>query len=720
MKGNADKLFELLPAIYRIEDKKQGFPLRALLKVIADQVDILEGDMDQLYDNWFIETCQDWVVPYIGDIIGYKPANEYEGLSGNSQILRREVANTIKCRRRKGCLATVEEIAKSSSAWPTSSVEIFRYLGINQNLRIARSIDQTQTPFFADLRHIHNIGHVGGQFDKLCHSIDIRRPSSHRTLGIYNIKNLIMLACRLNAYSATNTPARCREDKGYQYYTFSILGKDIQLFTNPRVVMGNSEDNPLLPMPIKRTELRAHLKDYYGEGKSLLIRVACANQRGPGIVWHDIEPDQIIVADMTGWLYKPTSRKVAIDPELGRIAFPLVNLPKHVQVSYHYEFGMNVGGGEYKRNLVQSDGASDESQSEAPYIMRVGQGRLSGINRAIEMWQEHKKSVINKDKEDANEKAKFRAGPAVIEVTDNWVYKAPLDIKLDENEHLTIRATDGARPIICLHRCQSPGQAKCLRIHGDAGSSLTFDGFLIIGEGIEMQGNLAEVTFRHSTIVPDNHRNSGTNFQTDRKKLVIELLNAPMHLNIDHCIILGSVRVNDGHTKSEARVIRADPISIDVRDSILDSPGLKFHTFGSSRSRIANAALTLRRSTIIGKVSVHSIFAENCIFTDVIKVACRQVGCMRFCYAPIGSRLPRSHNCRYGGAEPVFRSLKYGTSDYCMLADNCPEDIRRGADDRSEMGAFHNLYRPQREANLRRKMKEYMPEDVESSIIYVS
>ena len=71
-----DRLYELLPVVYRLRDAEHGYPLRALLQVIAEQVNVVEDDIAQLYENWFIETCQDWVVPYIGDLIGYGPVHE--------------------------------------------------------------------------------------------------------------------------------------------------------------------------------------------------------------------------------------------------------------------------------------------------------------------------------------------------------------------------------------------------------------------------------------------------------------------------------------------------------------------------------------------------------------------------------------------------------------------------------------------------------------------
>src|SRR5687768_15481874 len=76
MRHSPDRLYALLPAIHRLRDAERGYPLRALLRVIGEQVDVLENDIAQLYDNWFIETCDDWVVPYIGDLIGYRTLHE--------------------------------------------------------------------------------------------------------------------------------------------------------------------------------------------------------------------------------------------------------------------------------------------------------------------------------------------------------------------------------------------------------------------------------------------------------------------------------------------------------------------------------------------------------------------------------------------------------------------------------------------------------------------
>src|SRR5438046_6453516 len=105
---NVDRLYQLLPAVYRLRDADRGYPLRGLLQVISEQVNIVDADIAQLYENWFIETCQDWVVPYVGDLIGYIPSfdiGEPQWPQRSRALVREriliprgEVANTIRFR----------------------------------------------------------------------------------------------------------------------------------------------------------------------------------------------------------------------------------------------------------------------------------------------------------------------------------------------------------------------------------------------------------------------------------------------------------------------------------------------------------------------------------------------------------------------------------------------------------------------------------------------
>jgi hypothetical protein len=67
-----DRLFDLLPAYIRVRDLERDQPLRALLRVMAEPLLIVEDDIARLYENWFIETCDAWAVPYVAAPVGYQ------------------------------------------------------------------------------------------------------------------------------------------------------------------------------------------------------------------------------------------------------------------------------------------------------------------------------------------------------------------------------------------------------------------------------------------------------------------------------------------------------------------------------------------------------------------------------------------------------------------------------------------------------------------------
>src|SRR5437899_7558017 len=127
-----DRLFQLLPAEYRLRDAGQGGPLQALLQVIAEQVRVVDDDVAQLYANWFVETCDEWVVPYIGDLVGYRLPRELGELgSPTSDEVRRRlgiafprkaIADAIGGRRRRGTLALLEDLSAQVAGWPARAV----------------------------------------------------------------------------------------------------------------------------------------------------------------------------------------------------------------------------------------------------------------------------------------------------------------------------------------------------------------------------------------------------------------------------------------------------------------------------------------------------------------------------------------------------------------------------------------------------------------------
>jgi hypothetical protein len=131
----ADNLYGLLPAIYRLRDAEHDGTLKALLSILAEQARVVEEDIARLYDNAFIETCDEWVVPYIGDLLGVRPLHSV----GGNASLRAYVANTLAYRRRKGTAPVLEQLARDVTGWTARAVEFFQRLGTTQHVNHVRT-----------------------------------------------------------------------------------------------------------------------------------------------------------------------------------------------------------------------------------------------------------------------------------------------------------------------------------------------------------------------------------------------------------------------------------------------------------------------------------------------------------------------------------------------------------------------------------------------------
>ncbi len=738
MSDPQDRLYDLLPAIYRQRDAEEGYPLKALLRVIAEQVNVVEEDIRQLYDNWFIETAQDWVVPYLGDLIGYRPVHAAgepgdpataEGAAHNQVLIpRRDVANTLRYRRRKGTPAVLEELALDVAGWPARAVEFFSLLGWTQNLnyrhlhgRRARTVD---------VRDGDALNLIDGPFDPLAHSVDVRRidggsPGGGWTLGRYNLPSVGVFVWRLKSYPVTKTPAYCLEQVEPHCYAFSVLGQDTPLYTQPNADPAHLADEITLPGPIRRRALDRQLEDYYGEGRSLAVYAD----------WAGHDPQQplpakaILVADLTDWTYLPPRNHLAVDPVRGRLAFPPDQLPKKVKVSYHSAFSADIGGGEYDRPLSQPAGCS---------LYRVGEGEAyRRLEEALKQWRADHPPA------------------AVIELTSSGTYTEPIGITLARDQSLQLRAANAVRPVLRLLDWQTD-QPDALNVTLDHGSRFTLDGLLVTGRGMQINGAPreksdrsaveicpAQVTLRHCTLVPGWGLDA--NCEPHRPaEPSLALNNVRARVAIEHCL-LGALQINEDD-------VRSDPIPIQITDSLVDAMRPGAEAIGAPGYRVAHAVLTIQRCTLLGIVDVHAIaLAENSLFMGCLNVARRQLGCMRFCYVPRGCRTPRRYHCQPDLAEqaieaqlrrqtpglsgaavdaakaserervqPQFNSERYGKPAYGQLADTCADEIRRGADDESELGVFHDLFQPQRAANLRARLDEYTPAGMHVGLIFAS
>lgn len=844
---NVDRLYQLLPVVYRQRDEELGGALRDLLRVISEQVNVVEENILQLYEDWFIETCQDWTVPYIGELIGYTPVHE-AGEPGRTPqdrprnrilIPRREVATTIQSRRRRGTLALLEEVARNTAGWPSRAVEFFRLLNVNQAIN---SEMQTRGRL-PDLRNTSELDLLDSPFDGLAHTVDLRRVGSSRTSGRYSLPSVGLFVWRLNQYPVTMSQAACLEDDGLPFaYTFSFLGNDTPLFARSQAETDPTQiaEQWNLPVRIRRHAFERNLDRYYGEGKSLRIWTGVSDGYN-NLKIVPVPLERIKAANLSDWhRYRTPHSYVAVDPELGRIAFHPDESPRGVWVSYHYGFSADIGGGEYRRPVHQvaqtglfsefdfKDLASLAKQFKTPVsplnryltaqfsdetkqllveydnsdpvpekirqplvaalvedlnralfdeklfnqtrfpsvtlnaeltnlVARLVEGKLDRaelgrLNRALlqlafpkeiaeylrfyRVGEGQKFATIEKA---IDQWIKDAPRNAIVEIADNGVYSEPLDIRLNRGQSLQIRAANRKRPIIYLHE-QYKNRPEWLGVKSKTGGCFTLDGLLVTGRSMRVEGAVEQVHIRHCTFVPGWGLGPGCDPRRPAKPS-LEFYKTDCRVKIEHSIV-GSIQV----FKDE---VRSDPSEISIADSVVDATSDEREAIGAPNWPRAHVDLRILRSTIIGEVQANAILlASDSIFTGTINVTRRQIGCVRFCYVPPGSRTPRRYQCqpdlveaavsrKFGKpeqaelrfravrnerirVEPRFNSKRYGRPEYCQLAADCAPEITEGASDQSEMGVFHDLFQPQRTANLRVRLEEFMPAGSEAGIIFAS
>jgi hypothetical protein len=742
-----DELFELLPAIYRIRDADRGNVLKALVEVLANQALVIEKDIGQLYDNWFIETCDEWVVPYIGDLLGVRGLHS---VGEATFSLRARVANTLAYRRRKGTAAMLEQLARDTTDWPAHAVEFFELLGWTQNYNHLRPTNLI-TP---DLRRTDVLELLNTPFDKISHTVDVRHIASGR--GKYNIPNIGLFLWRLQDYPLTavadpnlklvrgGATARAVASPPDGRFTFNPLGIDAPLFNQPKpeTEITHLAEEINVPGPLRRRALYDELesrRQAITDGKtptdSYFSDHWSVFQVFPGSGTNALQPEEIVICDLSDWHHpsstkgynkssKPPYRttdpnppdqtfsiKAAIDPVLGRISFPSGVTPNDVYLEYAYGFSGDMSGGPYNRSkalrsLKTLDG---ENALLDKVIWRAGvsQTPLTGLNNvfstladAVDAWNQQPPNTVG-----------------TIAVLDSRTYVESLvgihHIEIPEGSQLLIYSADlltGSKLELAAPQNQRAHLHGNISVEGTAGSTATpgeliLNGLLIEGDVKALKGNLGSLRVGDCTIAPASGDLS-VNGANDELVVTVEKS------------ICGAID------------LQTFAAQLQIADSIVDGSGQPAVHAVQSRA-------DLDTSTLFGTVDVKELYASNSIFAGTVTAQLHQSGCVRFCYVPDGSDTPRRFRCQPDLAltgivdvptqneiklrlKPSFTSTTYGDPAYAQLKLTVPMEIRMGADDGAEMGAFHFLQQPQREANLRASLDEYLRFSLEAGIFYAT
>ena len=104
--------------------KSERGPLQSLVMIIEEQLQAFAADLDQLYDDQFIETCAPWVIPYIGDLIGYQ---SIQGIARRpSTTPGRKWPTPSASAAAKGPVLVLEELARDVTGWGRARGRVLR------------------------------------------------------------------------------------------------------------------------------------------------------------------------------------------------------------------------------------------------------------------------------------------------------------------------------------------------------------------------------------------------------------------------------------------------------------------------------------------------------------------------------------------------------------------------------------------------------------------
>ncbi len=736
-----ERLYRLLPAFYRNRDAEQGEPLRALCAILDAQLLNVEADIAALYENWFIETCAEWAVPYIGDLLRTRALNAVPTAGFSA---RPYVARTLSYRRGKGTVAALAGLARDVTGWPAGVVEFFSLLATTQYLNHLRPSRGASV----DVRDAKTLELLGGPFENAPYTVDVRAIDGTR--GRYNLPNLGIYLWRLQAYPLVAATARAVSQPSDGRYTVSPLGLEAPLFNQPpSTPSGSALGERDVPAPLRRRPLydelealRAALVDgatpartYFAPPATFALAVAGTTVPPEQLLICDIEDDPTHAGD---WVRPPASKRyvptgggtpvdrpiaAALDPVRGRLAFPQGATPSGpVAVSYSSGFSGDAGGGPYDRSSSLSDllaGTVTWQVAVGRALSKIPGRAYSTLTDAVQAWNATPSAF------------------GIIAVVDSATYVEQLTgadaIAVPANCRLLIVAAQWpqvAGPAAAEASQLVPGGVRphllgSLQVQGSPATAGTPPGELVLnGLAIEGSvgvgaGDLGSLQLVHTTVVPAA---TGLTVASGGKP---GQENANLSLTI--------VRSVCGPIAFPADALESRTLALS--DAIV-AGGLAGDS-ASAAIQAGNATASIAGATVFGRTSLAALEATNSIFTGALAVARRQSGCIRFSYVPPGSQTPRRYRCQPDSAlegitdsgeqanvaarvTPRFSSHAYGRPDYAQLARDCAAEIGIGADDGSEMGAFSFLQQPQRAANLAASLDEYLRFGLNAGIAYVT
>ena len=675
---DADNLYALLPAIYRQRDAALGInggpgPLRELIGIVAEQLALVDGEIDRLYDDAFIDTCAPWVVPYIGDLVGYRPLNTKVG---GGRSARAEVAHTIRYRRWKGTVTILEQLASDVTGWSALAVEFFTRLSTTQFMNHLR-LESFGT---ADIRHHAIAATAGTPFDRNNHAVEVRRIRNKR--GRFNIPNIGIYVWRLRAFANPDDPSQAFR-LGDGLYTFDPLGADHALVN--------------VPAPKRDPFTRTKPADVPAP---LGVRaVAAAGPPFPFTV-HDnngalIPENKVDICDLSGWTTPagtpnlPAPYVVAVDPRLGRIWFPPGTVPPAapILVTYAYAFSGPYGAGFYRRAIAGTPTVSvvRNNATHLPNMTLTG-----AVNTALGLSQ-----------------------TPIVSYADNLTDNNANVVQISDGQTITVRAEDERRPVL-LHTLDVQ-----VNVSAQKSATLVIEGFLL-GAGLDVSGSgHLNLIVRNCTVRRKTAAGNGIDWTGASGTLTVEhSLCAPIAVPagdvdaaISDCVVdaAGGAALAGGAIS----IVRATVFgSVTAREIGLIENSIITDKVSSTRTQHGCCRFSYlpRNSTVPQRYRCQPDGAAQAAI-DAAAVADPTLTPAQL--KTIGDNAALQ-------IVPQFTAVDEGDAAYAQLSVWCRKEISSGADDDGEMGVFHDLYTTMREANLLYRLEENLRMSLEAGVLHAS
>jgi hypothetical protein len=721
------KLWQLLPSVYRNQDAViPGVPgaLQELLNRIGAQTATLRRSIDRLWENQSIETCDDWVIPYIGDLLATRLVSCLD-----ARAQRIDVAKTIYYRRRAGTLGLLEELVADIAGRDARAVEFFRRMGRtrhqfdppignafaadadpwangvtysageivangnNAYICIAGGISATSGTGPGGTGASITDGTVTWGFESPLGAIvpaviqglagvNSRTPAG----GFADLRNPLAAASANTAFDEFAHIADLRAGvQSFGWQNIPHLGLFIWWLhsypINGATPVGNSAgcftfdpSGRQIPLFSPQSRLAASFGDDWVSPNEW-------NLPGPvrDVLWNaypdQLYPGAFAVEDNSGGTPAPMPYNgFTIHPETGLFSF-LGGTPQGLDVVTKYCYGLmsSVGAGGNPLSLLNAAAVPASSQPI------TGGGAI--FSTAL--------GTISADRSFVFQDTLTYAGPA-----------AALDIGVHT---VAFTILGRQRPVIRWTPADS-----AWTIQGEGGS-LIIQGIWFAGANLVLTGSFDTVTLQFVTLDPGTADGAVFAAAIDGVALAPVLLSVQASITtliLDHCIT-GPILTSDGGAIEQ----------LNANDSIIQAlPGGSTPVY-ALQTQIGAIALT--RCTVLGPCAIHRMSASETIFDQAAVAEDTQAGCIRFCAIAAGSALHapyRSVNIDPHG--PLFRSRAFGDPDYARLtrlADaaiidpGLGDSILGGAENGSEMGAFQSEGVTLQKRGLVLKFEEYAP-----------